>query len=296
MAGTPLDVIVFDSESLTTARFVMRGRAREILNARSFRLPSGTFTPGVVSPVLADAGALAEVLRRVKADAGRLDRAAVLLPDPWFRINILELAQLPNSGKDADDVVRWALKRTLPVRPEELRIAYDVIGKSETGVKVLVVAALEKTIHDLEQVLRDSGIETGLIEPMGLNLWNAISAKEAPTTRDRLFIHLREKDFTTAVFRGETPLFIRSRNLSGERTVSQELRLSASYLRSSLSPLDLERSYVAASGENREVFDLIAQEFGVPVERVQLKDFATSTFDAGRIEPELTACTGVFAS
>ncbi len=73
-----------------------------------------------------------------------------------------------------------------------------------------------------------------LIEPIGLNIWNAIAVREGDTNADRLFLYLRDTDFTTAVFRGAQPLFIRSRNLSPERTIDQEIRLSANYLRDSL--------------------------------------------------------------
>ena len=35
-------------------------------------------------------------------------------------------------------------------------------------------------------------------------------------------MYVRDADFTTAVFRGSLPVFIRSRNLSGERSLQQD--------------------------------------------------------------------------
>ena len=96
------------------------------------------------------------------------------------------------------------------IPPEELRVSYVVLSRSGTTAKLLVVSAMEKTLAKIERVFNDAGIEPILIEPLGLNLWNAISVRESAPVSDRLFLYLRESEFTTAVFRGEEPIFIRT--------------------------------------------------------------------------------------
>jgi len=192
-------------------------------------------------------------------------------------------------------VVRWSLKRTLPIDPQELRVAYEVLQKAHDGVKLLVISVMEKTLTGIERVFRAAGLEVVLIEPVGLNIWNAIAVREAATSRDRLFLYVRETDFTTAVFRGPQPLFIRSRNLNAERTLQQEIRLSASYLRDTLQASGFESCYLAGNRLDLEVQQAVAEEFGGPVRRIELADFVdNSPPDLGAIEAELTACTGVF--
>jgi len=192
--------------------------------------------------------------------------------------------------------VRWALKRTLPIRPEDLRIAYRQIATTPSGVRLLVIAAVEETLAAIERVFAAEKVEIQLLESLGLNLWNAISAHEQDSSGDRLFLLVRDSDFTTAVFRGDTPLFIRSRNLTGDRTLEQELRLSASYLRSAIQTPKFSQCYVAGNGVGRSVVELIGTEFDSPVRQVRLTDVAELTFEASRIEAELTACAGVFTS
>jgi len=111
---------------------------------------------------------------------------------------------------------------------------------------------------------------------------------------DRLFIHLRDTDFTTAVFRGAQPLFIRSRNLSAERTVDQEIRLSANYLRDSLQIETFASCWVAGE-RGADVHGVLAEEFRTQVRTIALKDYAED-LPAGvyGLDAELTACTGVF--
>jgi type IV pilus assembly protein PilM len=290
----PPDVVVLDTDALLHARFGRGKNNPRLLHAKTYRLPSDTFTPSLVTPLLASEAALGEALRRLRMESGRWDKVSLLLPDPWFRINIVDLPTLPHKEDEALDVVRWSLRRTLPLPPDELRVTYHVLSRKGNGAKVLILSALEATLAGVEKTFRAAGFDVVLIEPLGINIWNAISARENGTEADRLFVYVRESDFTTAVFRGGQPLFIRSRNISGERSVEQEIRLSANYLRDALAVDSFESCYVA--GERAPlVHDTLATEFQTKVQPVVLSHFVEEVppgvegFDA-----ELAACTGVF--
>jgi len=292
----PPDVVVLDTDSLVHARLAPGKTTNpQIVQAKSYRLAADTFTPAVVTPDLANEASLADALRRLKMETGKWERVSVLLPDSWFRINIIDLQALPDRANEAMEVVRWSLKRTLPIPPETLRIAYSVLSKSAAGVKLLVLSAVEKSLTNIERVFASAGLEVILLEPIGLNIWNAIAVREAVTANDRVFLYVREHEFTTAVFRGEQPLFIRSRNLGAERTLEQEIRLSATYLRDNLGTDVIEHCYVAGSDINGDVAGVLREEFSAPVRTLQLREFAEQTpADVFGIDAELTACTGVF--
>jgi len=290
----PPDVVVLDSDSLTHARFG-RGKANpRLVQAKTFRLAADTFASAAVTPQLANEAALAEALRRLRNETGRWDKVSVLLPDSWFRINILELPTIPDREGEAMDVVRWSLKRTLPIAPEQMRVRYSVLSRDSQGVKALVLSALDATLIAIEKVFAAAGLDIVLMEPIGLNIWNAITVRESDTNADRLFIYLRDTDFTTAVFRGAQPLFIRSRNLSGDRTIEQEIRLSASYLRDSLNVASFANCYVAGEGV-AAIQSTLADEFQSQVRPVMLRDYVDEIPSGiSGMEAELTACTGVF--
>jgi Tfp pilus assembly PilM family ATPase len=291
----PPDVIVLDSDGLIHARLARGRKDPQVQQVKAYRLPEGTFTPSVVTPELANEAAVAEVLRRLKLEAGRINRASILLPDGWFRMNIFELQSLPERADEADAMIRWSLKRTMPIDPSTLRISYEVLTKTGSHPRVLVVSAVEKTLQAIERLFDAAGIEVVLIEPIGLNIWNAVAVREEATTRDRIFFYIRESDFTTAVFRGAQPLFIRSRNLNSQRTLQQEIKLSASYLRDTLQTQPIEQCYVAGNGVDGELTAEISAQFGAPVRRIALRDCVEQApSDANAFEAELTACTGVF--
>src|SRR5438045_3023468 len=256
----PPDVIVLDSDTLLHARFSRGKQAPRIVQAKSYRLTADTFAPSVVTPELVNDASLAEALRRLRMETGRWDKASVLLPDSWFRMNLIDLPSFNERASDATEIVRWSLKRTLPIAPEDLRVAFDVLSRTPAGVKLLVVSALEKTLAMIEAAFTNAGITVVMIEPVGLNLWNAIAVRENGASGDRLFVYVRDREFTTAVFRGSQPLFLRSRNLSGERSVHQEIRLSASYLRDSLRTDSFAQCYIAGNGGG-EVAAAVSSEF-----------------------------------
>ena len=294
----PPDVVIVEVDSLLHARFQGGRKNPQISHLKHLRLPEGVFASSVVTPTLLNSSALAESVRQLKSYAGKLDRVSILLPDPWFRIHLSELSELPEKQEEADEMVRWTLRRSLPMRAEDLRIAYQALAKTNGSVKVLVLAAIEKTLSQVEQTFREEGIEVSLIEPIGLNIWNAVAAREGATTGDRFFFYLRPGDFTTAVFRGQTPVFIRSRNLDADRSVLQEIRLSASYLRSNLRWESVEQCYVAGNQTDQALLDAISQEFQTPVKRVSLRDLADWPAETkiSDHEAELAAAAGVFTA
>ncbi|HSP13161.1 MAG TPA: hypothetical protein VLV78_00250 [Thermoanaerobaculia bacterium] len=291
----PPDVLVVDNDGLLHAR-VSRGRRNpQITHAKTYALKEGVFTNAVVTPELADESAFAELLRRIRLESGNFERVSLLLPDAWFRINLIDLPTLSDRRDEALHAIRWSLKRTLPIPAESLRVSWEVLDKSATGLKLLVISAVEKTLAAIERVFTAAGIEIVLIEPVGLNIWNAITIRENATSNDRLFVYVRDTDFTAAVFRGSQPLFIRSRNLSGERSLQQEIRLSANYLRETLQMSSLERAYVAGRDEGGQVQAALAEEFKAPVVPVELRQFVDQApSHLPDLDAELTACTGVF--
>ena len=297
MARTyPPDVIVVDTDGLLHARMGRGNKGPVIDQAKAYRYPfTTTFKPGVVTPELAEEGSFADTVRRLKNETGKWDRVSLLLPDSWFRINILDLPSLSDRPNEALHAVRWSLKRTLPIPPESLRVAYEELSRNGTAVKLLVVSAVEATLAAIEKAFAEAGIEVVLIEPVGLNIWNAVTVREQNTAKDRIFVYVRDHDFTTAVFRGPEPMFIRSRNLSGERTLQQEIRLSASYLRDALQAVNVERCYLASNRDDSGVRDALSAEFGAPVVPVLLRDYVErEPSQATGMDAELTACTGVF--
>lgn len=293
--GKLTDIAIFDLDSVTFVRLAKEKARARVERLRSLHLAAGTFEIGAVTPAVRNPSAIAEAVRRMKIEAGRLERVTVLLPDSWFRINLIDVPKLPRRAKEADEVVRWSLKRSTPFNPSELRMQWMPISpRGHEPMKILVISALEKSLAAIETAFASEGVAVGAVEAAGLNIWNAILTRDTPTD-GRVLVYLRDDDFTTCVFKGTEPLFIRSRSLGGDRRVEQEIRLSASFLRPMLESNPVTKCYVAGNGQvTRHVIDVLTQEFGAEVEVLELPAFA----DAGGVDTmhsgaEIIACRGV---
>lgn len=297
LSSYPTDVLVLDASSALLARFARGG---EHPLTRSARVSiTGAFDPAPVTPALADPEKLVEAVRRLRSEAGAIDRAWVLLPDSWFRLNLIELDDLPAREDEANEIVRWSIRKTLPIPAEQMRVAWVPLSRDGTKRKVLVVSAREETLAQLEGSLRKAGVEVAAIESTGLNLWNAVSQREDTTAADRLLIHVREDEFTTALFRGNEPIFLRSRPLQGDRSIANEIKLSASYLRESVRLASVEACYLAGNAIDPAVLELARDLFAVEPTRITAASGYLARSAPGPIsstETELIAARGVFAS
>jgi hypothetical protein len=297
--GAYNDIAILDAGKLHFARLAAGSPKPRLTMLGSWRLPAETFGKATLTPMLDDAKSLDDALGKMKLEAGRVERVTLLLPDCWFRINIVEVGNLPRNHADATEVVNWTLKRTTPFNPAELRTVWLALPtRTVNGTRVLVISALERSLAAIEAAFRGAGIAVGAIESSGLNVWNAIVSAEAPAD-GRLLVYLRDEDFTTAMFNGSEPLFIRSRSVVGERTIEQELRLSASHLQKTLESTPVRRCYVAGDGQvTSSVLDAIRSEFGGEVEVLTAARFADTTgvTTAGNIDAGIIACRGALTA
>lgn len=295
----PCDVVVFDRNALLHARFERSKGPRRITRARVLRLAEGTISGDPVTPSISDQAALEQALRRLRQEAGEFEHALVLLPDSWFRLQILELPSLPDRAQEADEVIRWSFRRSLPsARQDDLRIAWQRLERSNGLRRVLVIGAMEKTLRMLEEIFAAQQIRVDLIEPTGTNVWNAIMARQPQDTANRMFFYLRETEFTIALFTGATPLFYRSRPRGGERTLLQEIRLSASYVRDRLQMPSVAESIVVGHRVEPAESSAISDAFAAPVRVVTASDLGIQSraLDAADCDAELMAGLGVYTS
>jgi len=94
-------------------------------------------------------------------------RASLVVPNAWVRSIVLDVENFPRQRDEAEDVLRWRLKKLLPCRPEEVRL--DWLRGGENG-RVLVLLALERPLAVIEEVFAASGVHIGCVEPTALAL------------------------------------------------------------------------------------------------------------------------------
>jgi len=86
--------------------------------------------------VAGDAGAgqrsgARDTLRRLRTETGRWEKTSILFPDSWFRINLIDLPSFNERAADAPEVVRWSLKRTIPIPRRIARVVCRAVAQRQ---------------------------------------------------------------------------------------------------------------------------------------------------------------------
>jgi type IV pilus assembly protein PilM len=141
--------------------------------------------PGSVVPDLTENNILQpEVVRKAINDAvgsvaGRLRDMVGVLPDAAVRVVLLDFDTLPSSPAEAEGVVRFRLKKSLPFDVDKAKVSYHV-QQSLGGLRLVAAVALASVIEDYEAAFRDAGYTAGVILPSMLAALGAADA-DAPT-------------------------------------------------------------------------------------------------------------------
>ncbi|MFB3814390.1 MAG: type IV pilus biogenesis protein PilM [Terriglobales bacterium] len=127
--------------------------------------------PGVVNPHLVTANiANRDVTRTAISEAmavvgGRRRDVIVVLPDGACRVVLLDFDMLPDKRDDAEAVVRFRLKKSLPFDVEKARVSYDPQPTAEGKLSVVAAVTLNSVLEEYESVLREAGYTPGMVIP-----------------------------------------------------------------------------------------------------------------------------------
>jgi type IV pilus assembly protein PilM len=128
-------------------------------------LPAGTVTPGLQHANVAARDALVSVLRESLAPvAGRSRDITLIIPDASTRILLLDFDTLPEKPQDADSVVRFRLKKSLPFDVDTSSVSFDR-QPADNGVRVVAAVTPKSVLEEYESVVRDAGYNPGAVLP-----------------------------------------------------------------------------------------------------------------------------------
>ncbi len=139
-------------------------------------LPPGCLTPSLTAVNLGDRGALSQAIAEaVAALGGRARDAVVVIPDAAARIVLLDFDSLPEKRAEADAVVRFRLKKSLPFEVEHAQVSYDV-QNADGETRVVAAVVLSSVLAEYESAFREAGLEPGVVLPSMLASLGAVDA------------------------------------------------------------------------------------------------------------------------
>jgi len=166
------------ADRVLAGRAADAGRMVEMASARE--LAPGTVVPDLMEANLRDGTAIRQAIESALGSvAGRSRDVIAILPDTAVRVVLLDFETLPSKRDEAEAVVRFRLKKSLPFDPADARISYHA---QATGKNMRAVAAvvLNTVLQEYESAFRDAGYNPGMVMPSMLAALGAADA-ERPT-------------------------------------------------------------------------------------------------------------------
>jgi type IV pilus assembly protein PilM len=152
-----------------SAEHMVAGRAGEgaqALEAASAQvIPDGALVPGLQQANVNERVALVSALRNaLSAVAGRSRDVCLVIPDATTRIMLLDFDTLPSKAEEADAVVRFRLKKSLPFEVEQSALSFDRQGTADP-VRLVVAVTPRNILEEYESLVREAGYNPGAVLP-----------------------------------------------------------------------------------------------------------------------------------
>ncbi|MGH9512121.1 MAG: type IV pilus biogenesis protein PilM [Terriglobales bacterium] len=131
----------------------------------SHELSPGSVVPDLVEANLHERNSVFQALRNTLGSvSGRSRDVIAVLPDAAVRVVLLDFETLPGSREEAEAVVRFRLKKSLPFDIDKAKVSYQS-QTSTTGLRVIAAVALNTIVDDYESAFREAGYTPGVVIP-----------------------------------------------------------------------------------------------------------------------------------
>ena len=127
-------------------------------------LPNGALMPSAVESNIVDAGAVRSAIAGLMPRLHAKDEdVALLVPDPVIRVFVQHFEQFPRSPQEAEPMLRWKLKKSVPFEADETVISYMRQAPREDGVDVVTALARLRIVREYEALAEGVGLNPGVV-------------------------------------------------------------------------------------------------------------------------------------
>jgi hypothetical protein len=246
-------------------------------------LPMGAITPSAVEAnivnVAAAKTAVASVCERLRSHD---EDVALILPDTVIRVFVQHFEEFPRSAAEAEPMLRWKLKKSVPFEADETLISYMRQAPRESGIDVVTALARLRIIREYESLVEGSSLRPGVVISSSLA---AIALLE--DGKPTLLARVSGSALTTAIVRHGvlcgyrcTELPAHAANLTPKMLLEEVFPVAAYYQDTWLEPIQSVR--VAGFGSRLPEFvRVLEDEF-----RCEVRSLLQSAVADGRIKED----------
>lgn len=265
-----------------------RGSASGVESTSARTISTGAIMPALTGENIVRLSEVKTAVSDVLAAVGTRGKAAVLVvPDSVARVVLLDFDTLPDKKEDAEGVIRFRLKKSLPFDVDKATVSFDA-RRSSGGTKVVATVSVPEVVEQYETVLREQGLEPGIVLPSTLAALGAVDAS-GPT------LVLKVDSLTTTVSIVDKDQLLLFRTLEGGTTevtgerIAEDVYPSLVFLQDTYG-LTVERVLVAGVPNLAEIAPILEQQTGARVR--ELVDNSISSSTQGVPRGELAGVVG----
>jgi type IV pilus assembly protein PilM len=225
---------------------------------------------------LRDGAAIRQAIESALGGVGARSRDVIaILPDTSVRVVLLDFETLPSKRDEAEAVVRFRLKKSLPFDPANARISYHA-QSTDKGVQAVAAVVLNTVLEEYESAFRDAGYNPGMVMPSMLAALGGADA-ERPT----LVVKVDARTIGIAILDREQLLLVRTLEnvrgvtITGDQ-LAEEVYPSVVFFQDTYK-LNIERVYVAGLPEAGVAAPALKNQSGALVEELVTKSQIGST-------------------
>ena len=192
-------------------------RGRNIETCAAGELKPGIVVPDLIEANLKEPQSIRAIIREtLESVSGRSRDVIAVLPDAAVRVVLLDFETLPSKRAEADAVVRFRLKKSLPFDVDKAKISYQT-ETSSNGLRLVAAVALNSVVEDYEAAFRDVGYTPGVVLP---SMLAALGAADA--SRPTLVVKVDARTISIAILDKQQLLLFRTLENMRGLTVSGE--------------------------------------------------------------------------
>jgi len=250
------------ADRVLAGRVSERGHRIEMCAAGE--LSPGSVVPDLIEPNLKEPDAIRETIRETLGSvSGRSRDVIAVLPDAAVRVVILDFDTLPSNHSEAEGVVRFRLKKSLPFDVEKAKISYQT-ETSASGVRLIAAVALSSVVEDYESAFREAGYTPGVVLP---SMLAAVGAADA--SRPTLVVKVDARTTSIAILDKQQLLLFRTLENTRGLTISgdqlaDEVYPSIVFFQDTYH-LNIEQIFVAGLSDAGGAIPVFESQVGVEV-------------------------------
>jgi len=227
-------------------------------------IAAGAIVPDLTEPNIRDRNAVYRALHDVlDSVSGRATDVIAVLPDASVRVVLLDFETLPTKRDEAEAVIRFRLKKSLPFDLDKARVSYHS-EPATSGVRVVAAVALTSVVEEYESLFREAGYNPGVVLPSTLASLGAASG-ERPT----LVVKVDARTTSIAILAQKQLLLFRALenssgiNISAEK-LAEEVYPSVVFFQDTYN-LNIDQIFVSGLPHAREAAPALQAQTGAEV-------------------------------